>query len=551
MILRASSGFAALAALCLSGTALAGNADAGDRSSRGGEESRSGVAVNPYIEASQILVAQFSPEDDVVTYTQLAAGVDASISGRNNGGSISLRYERNIGYGDNIRSSDTLSGIARGYATIVPRVLTVEAGALAARTRVDGNGSASLNPIGGSDATSRIYSAYAGPNLHTSAGEAEINANYRIGYTRVETPGASFATSGSAPLDIFDDSVVQAANFHIATRPGEPLPVGLGIGGGWMREDISNFDQRVHDAHVRADVTVPVSHSLAVVGGIGYEDVEVSSRDALLDSSGFPVAGPDGRIVTDKASARRIAYDVSGLIWDVGVVWRPSRRTTLEASVGRRYDSATYYGSFDWAPTSRSRLGISVYDAIAGFGRQLNNTLANLPTQFSATRNSLTGDLGGCVASSEGNSCLAGAFGSIRSATFRSRGIAASYSASLGRMNAGVGAGYDRRRFIAAPGTVLAAANGVVDENYWVAFYLDGELGPGAGFSANTYANWLKSGFNNTGDVLAIGASAAYRRRLTGNLSARAALAIDHIDSTLSVDDVTAASALLGLRYDF
>jgi hypothetical protein len=141
--------------------------------------------------------------------------------------------------------------------------------------------------------------------------------------------------------------------------------------------------------------------------------------------------------------------------------------------------------------------------------------------------------------------------GSVRSATYRSRGIAASYSASLGRMNAGVGAGYDRRTFIAAPGTILAAANGVQDENYWVSFYLDGELGRNAGFSANTYANWLDSGFASTGDVLAVGASAAYRRQLLGGLSARAALALDHLDSSVADEDFTAASALVGLRYDF
>ena len=563
-----SSKIAPVAALCLAALCLAAPAAAQDRQAdkqtgrQGKNEPQQGrtsggppVQVAPYIEASQLLVVQFSPEDDVVTYTQIAAGVDAAITGRNNGGSVSVRYERNIAYGGTAAGSDTLSGVARGYATIIPLALTVEAGALAARSTLNGNGAASLTPIGAAigalDNSSQIYSVFAGPNLHAAAGDVELNANYRIGYTRVETDNALITPNGVRPIDIFDESTVQVANFHAATRPGQPLPVGLGIGGGWMQEDISNFDQRVRDAHVRADITVSVRRSLVVVAGIGYEDVEVSSRDALLDADGFPVTGPDGRIVTDASAPRQIAYDVSGLIWDVGVVWRPSRRTTLEATVGRRYDSATYHGSFDWAPTRRSRLGVSVYDAVAGFGGQLNNALANLPTRFSATRNSLTGDLGGCVASSEGNACLSGALGSIRSATFRSRGIAANYSASLGRMNAGVGAGYDRRKFIAAPGTALAAANGVIDENYWVTFYLDGELGSSAGYSANTYANWLRSGFNNTGDVFAIGASAAYRRSLTGRLSARAAVAIDHIDTAVSVDDITAASALLGLRYDF
>jgi hypothetical protein len=49
------------------------------------------LAVEPYIEASQILTAQVSPGNDVVTYTQLAAGVDASLNGPRSAGTVSLR----------------------------------------------------------------------------------------------------------------------------------------------------------------------------------------------------------------------------------------------------------------------------------------------------------------------------------------------------------------------------------------------------------------------------------------------------------------------------
>src|SRR5690606_39092115 len=122
----------------------------------------------------------------------------------------------------------------------------------------------------------------------------------------------------------------------------------------------------------------------ALVGGVGYEDVEVSSRDAVRDADGIPIVGSDGRFVTDDSVPRRIAYEASGLIWDVGVMWRPSTRTALEAHVGRRYDSTTYYGTFAWAPNSRSSVNVAVYDTISGFGGLLNTALASLPTQFTA-----------------------------------------------------------------------------------------------------------------------------------------------------------------------
>lgn len=533
--------------LCSAVLALAASANAQERDSSRTRQ----VRVAPYIEANQVLTAELSPGDDAVTYTQVAAGVDASVQGRNNGGSASIRYERSFGYDDTVPDSATLSGVARGYASVVPHALRVEAGALATRTRIDGSGGATVGTGRGDPAESRVYSAFAGPSVHTRAGDAEVNANYRIGYTRVEAPDAVPLAPGAQPVDLFDESVVQSAGVHVGTRPGAPLPVGVGVGAGYYQEDVSNLDQRVRDMHARADISVPLGPDLQAVAGIGYEDVEVSSRDAVRTPSGTPVIGPDGRFVTDSSAPRQLAYDVSGIIWDVGVMWRPSRRTSAEAHVGRRYDSMTYYGSFAWAPSSRSSVNLSVYDALQGFGGQINRALVALPTDFAANRNAITGDITGCVASLQGDNCLTGVLGSVRSAVFRGRGINASYARQIGRLSAGIGAGYDRRKFIAAPGTVLAAANGVIDENWWTAAYLSGRLDPRSSFALNAYASWFQSGFAGAGDATAIGASAAYRRYLIEGLSANAALGLDHLNSDLAGQDLTNASALLGLRYDF
>ena len=507
------------------------------------------TSIDPYIEANSIASWQISPGSDVVTYTQLAAGVDAAIVGRNNGGSVSVRYERNLAHQSGQPDSDTITGIARGYASIVPRVLTVEAGALASSTRVDAQGRSVINPIVDDNLSTQTYSIYAGPNLQTRAGDVEVSANYRIGYTRVEGPDFVTATGNSA--DLFDESVTHSANVRAGIRPGEPLPVGVGVGAGYYQEDVSNLDQRVRDAYVRGDVTVPITPTLALVAGAGIEDVEVSSRDALRDVSGTPVVGNDGRFITDEASPRIIAYEASGLIWDVGVVWSPSSRTQLEAHFGHRYDSETFYGSFSWQPSSRSNLSFAVYDGIQGFGGRLNNSLAALPTDFTAIRDPITGEINGCVNSLDGNGCLDGLLGSVRSSVFRGRGIVASYSRQVGRISASFGAGYDRRKFIGAPGTVLALADGVVDESYYLTAGVSGPVGQRASFSVNTYASWFDSGTAGAGDVRAIGSSASYTEQVFRNLSARAAVAVSMLDSDLAPDNFTTASALLGLRYDF
>ena len=510
---------------------------------------RGRMSIDPYIEFNNIAAWQISPVSDVVTYTQLAAGVDATINGRNNGGSVSLRYERNFAHQSDGADSDTITGLARGYASIIPRVLTVEAGALASSTRVDAQGRSVFNPIVDDNLSTQTYSVYAGPNLQTRAGDVDISANYRIGYTRVDGP--DFVTAGGTPADLFDDSITHSATVRAGTRPYRPFPVGVGVGAGFYQEDVSNLDQRVRDAYVRGDVTVPITPTLAFVAGVGVEDVEVSSRDALRDADGNPVIDTNGRFVTDPAAPRVIAYDASGLIWDVGVVWSPSSRTQLEAHFGHRYDSETFYGSFSWQPNRRSNLQIAVYDGIQGFGGRLNNAIAALPTDFSVIRDPITGELTGCVNTVDGNGCIDGLFGSLRSSVFRGRGVVASYSRQIGRMTAGIGAGYDRRRFIGAPGTVLELADGVVDESYYVTAGVSGPVGSRASFAINTFASWFDSGALGTDSVRAIGASGSYTEEIYRNLSARAAVAISMLDSDLAPDNFTTASALLGLRYDF
>ena len=521
------------------------------RASRGGGGSGGyGVRVTPYIEAAQLVTSQLSPGDDTLTYSILAAGVDGSVQGRNNGLAASLRYEHRFGWG-RAEDGDTISGLANGYATVVPGV-TMHAGGLAARSRVEANGAAVISPLDTTrDVVTQVYSVYAGPSVSTRAGPVAIDANYRIGYSKVETPDALIVTPGQAAVDVFDDSVVQLADVHAGVAPRTVLPVGIGAGAKYYREDVSNLDQRVEDFAARADVTVPVTNTLALVGGIGYEDVEVSGRDAVRDAGGNPVIGPDGRYVTDDSVPRVLAYDTSGLIWDVGVLWRPSRRTALEAHVGRRYGSTTYYGSFAFAPNPRSAFNVSVYDNVAGFGGQVARTLDALPTDFEVVRNPLSGGIGGCISSVEGGGCLSNALGSVRSSAFRARGVMASYNIGNARLGAGIGAGYDRRKFIGAPGTVLASANGVVDENTWLAGFVNYRLDRQSGIRGDVYANWFQSGSSLSGDGTALGASASYYRNLTRRLMATAALGVDGIDRDAPLVDEWIASALVGVRYSF
>ena len=509
------------------------------------------VVVQPYIEAAQVLSAELSPGSDVVTYTRLAAGVDAGVVGRNSAGSVSLRYERRIGYGD-VSDGDSITGIARGSVALVPRSLTFEAGALASRARVEGGGATTIGGNSVDDSsTSQIYSVYAGPSLQSNVGDLQVTGAYQIGYTRVEAPDAIVTAPGDDPVDLFDDSITHRANVRAGFAPNTVAPIGVGVGAGWNRQDVSNLDQRIDDRYVRADVTLPVSRTLALIGGVGYEDVEVSGRDAVRDGDGNPILGPDGRLVTDSGSPRQIAYQTDGLIWDAGVMWRPSSRTALQASVGRRYGSTTYYGSLSYAPNARTSVNVGVYDNLTGFGGTLIDNLANLPTEFQAFRNLLTGDLGGCVDSLEGGNCALGNLGSLRSTVFRNRGVTANISRNTGRTSYGIAGGYDRRSYVAAAGTALANVDGILDENYWVGAYANHQLDTRSSLAGNAYVNWFDSGFNSDGGGMGYSASLAYSRQIIQGLSGTAAVGVDGVDRDEYLIDYSNASALVGLRYSF
>lgn len=555
---------AALAALCatplhaqnLSYEPVDGEGASPEKSaSRGGVSLRGAgggarTTIRPYIEATQNVLYEITPGDDVLTYSTIAAGVDVALNGRRTQGAVSVRYERRISQSDRVADGDTVSGLARVKHDLIPQTLSVEAGGLAARTRVESNGASSLNPLANGDAVTQIYSLYAGPALSTHVGDVALAGSYMLGYTKVQQNDALRIAPGQGLTDIFDDSIAQSAQLSAGIAPGTVLPFGITATGAFYQEDISNLDQRVRDMRAGAQVTYPVTMDIALVGAVGYEDVSVSARDAVRDVNGDPIIGSDGRYVTDKSQARKIAYETDGLTWDAGVMWRPSRRTALSAFVGRRYDSTTYYGSFSYNPNERSSLTVVVYDNVSGFGGQVSRALRELPTDFEVNRDPFNGQISGCAIGSQSGGCVNNALSSVASSVFRARGVNATYARRIGRMQAGIGAGYIRRKYIARQDSVLGAANGLVDESYYVDAGLNGPIDRRSSFGVSAYAAWFHSGASSLGDVTSVGANAAYFRNLTDRLVATAAIGLDAVNRKVIEDEVI-ASGLVGLRYSF
>ncbi|MEO8723837.1 MAG: hypothetical protein ABI395_10020, partial [Sphingobium sp.] len=485
---------------------------------------------------------------DVLTYTSLAAGVDANIRNRRTEVQVSLRYEHQFGWNKNTPDQDVISGIASARVDVIRDKLNIEGGALATRVRADGLSGANNSLASSGGATSNVYSAYVGPTLTTHIGEMSVNAAYRLGYSRVEDK-VSVTAPGVAAQDSFSDSVYQSATASVGMQPGN-LPFGWSLGVGYDREDASQLDQRYEDKWVRADVTLPVSRTLAVVGGVGYEAIKISERDALRDSGGFPVVGSDGRFVTDKSSPRLLAYDNDGIIWDAGVLWRPSRRTSLEARVGRRYNSIHYVGSFSWQATSHSSFSLVYFDTIDSFGRALTGNLVALPSGFQAARNPFSGDLTGCVQGSQGGGqCFNDSLSGITTANYRHRGLAAQYSTRAGRWNWGAGLGYSQRKFLAPNAAIFASINGKKDENYYADLFLGRSFEDNSGLEGSLYANYFNGNLSGT-DVTNWGSYVTYHKTIGNRLSAQASLGLDAVDPQ-ELNEIITALGQIGLRYQF
>ena len=238
--------------------------------------------VHPYIEADQTVLANLKGAGgDVLTYTSVAIGVDATLTTSRTEVRADARYEHQFGWGKKAPDSDILSGLVMGRYAVIPKKLSIEGGALATRVRTDGLSSANGSLISAGDSVSHVFSAYAGPTLTTHIDDLSVNAAYRIGYTKLEDD-VNFNVGGVPAFGVFDESVYQTATASVGMQPG-PLPIGWALGAGWEREDASELDQRYQDKWVRADITVPITYTLALVGGVGYEDIKIDQRAALLD----------------------------------------------------------------------------------------------------------------------------------------------------------------------------------------------------------------------------------------------------------------------------
>jgi hypothetical protein len=510
------------------------------------------TSIHPYLEVDQVATMDFD-RGEVLTYTGVGGGVDANVATRRVQAMVSVNYQHRVGWNDRLKDHDVVSGLAAVHVDAVPGLLAFDAGAMAARTHADIRVPVPTARSIDSAGIAEVYSAYAGPTLSTHAGPVAVNASYRLGYVKVDDHSLAGAglPPGAPRVDRYSSSTVHNATVSVGMAPGE-LPFGWTVGAGYVREDMNRLDSKFEGKYVRGDIVFPVSPTFAVTGGIGYEWLQGSQRDFLRDpTTGLPVLTPGGNLIVDPSRPRLKTIDRNGEMWDVGFIWRPSRRTELQARGGWRYGGKSFTASLSHKINAHSALNAAVYDGVSSFGRLLVTDLNGLPTNFKPPSNGGGLSGAGCIFGNDPGTgaCFGDAFQSISNFNFRNRGASLRYSASRGPWSMGLGAGYANRKYL-APDSSLFALHGVTDQSFNLSGNLSRRLTARSGVDFDAYANWYDSGLANTDASFSAGLTGRYYRSIfRDNLQAQIAAGLY---TTQAGDfDASYGSILVGLRYTF
>lgn len=511
------------------------------------------TSIHPYVEVQQVFAADLSGNsNDAVTYTGLAAGVDATVQSAKIQGQLDYRYDHYFAWSDRYRDSDTHNGLANFVYQATPDI-SLQAAGIASRARGTLSQGTPGLLFGNVGNTQQVYAVQAGPSFNHRFGELDVAADYRFGWTRT--------TDGIGTVDLGPGQPLIQTNFttishtvdaSLGMRPGASgLPFGWTISGGYTRDEVHFLDEHFNDKFGRLDLVYPVTPTFALEGGVGYENGRASQAAILTDANGAVILDSHRHLRPDHSKPRLLSYDQDGLIWDVGVLWRPSPRTSLEIRGGRRYGERVVTGRLTYKVSPRASLEVVAYDDVQSFGRQLTAGIGGLPTAFSPDGLPIPSALSICVFGANGGQggCLS-ALNSVNSNFYRSRGVYGVLSGTRGSWSYGLGVSYDHRHYLAPDlGPNVTSFAGVREQSVTVNGTIGRRLSPVSSVSASAVASWYDTDFLGSGSYTAYGVVGTYSREFSRRLLGIASLSVSSGATGIGTNDDVVGAALLALRY--
>jgi uncharacterized protein (PEP-CTERM system associated) len=506
-----------------------------------------------FMDIRQVVEGQLhGPGEDDVTYTDISANLSAQISNRRIIASGTYRLSYRLPEAGEIDRSLNQDGVMRIQATVIDEWLSVDGGGIVTRSRVDPSGAAPASNVGNPKNLAQTYSAFVEPRLVHRFGQVGFSANYRYAYTQNESTQTDTGSTG--PLtDRFDSSVAQQLSMGLGMQRGD-LPFDWQLSGEYRHENSTNLAQHLRSINGNAQITWPLgSSAIALVGSGGYERQRTSQRRALIDPlTGVPVVGKGGKFIVDPASPRILTYEMDGLIGNVGVIWRPSQRTRLDARVGYRYGGLSVTASLEMRPSKRSGLSFDLSDTLETFGQGVSGGLASSGPDLDLGESSdPNSPFQGCLIGQQAGSgsCLGNALGQAASRSYRERKASFIYSLQARIWSFGMGGGYSRRTYNDDPNAPVSLAN-VVDQNFFGNLSVSRRLTRTSGVSFSLSGSYFMNGQIGASDVMNGSFGANYDRSFGRGIQMQASVAVDGSKQKDVPTDIS-GRAQLGLQYKF
>ncbi|MCA3255468.1 MAG: hypothetical protein INF91_07620 [Alphaproteobacteria bacterium] len=482
------------------------------------------VEVDPRVNVRQVLDLGLSG-DDTTTYTEVSAGLGVRIQTRRVNGTIDYSYGRRFTQKGDLTNDDRHNLTARTEFRVTDRSIAVDAGGFASLVNRDLGRGASFTPDADDNNLQQIYSAYVRPRIRLDISDiADLEASYRLGAFFVENRRATFSSTtpnDSIPGTPSSDSTNQQAVINIGNRE-RSRRLRWDLTGEVDIENIDLLAQRYRSYNGRFEAEYRLARKVGLLASVGYEDIRNTQLAFQTDILGRPIVGPDGSFVVDTARGRNILFDESGVTYQGGLIWTPSRRTKVDLRAGQRYGDLNLSAQASWRPSKRIGIDLSYGDNIQSFGRLLTQEVGGIPTSFLIPSSGFLAS-NGCILGTDPTTgtCIGNAVQSVTNAQFRNRQAQLVISGAKGRTRYAATAQVSQRRYLNSaalqtPG--LPAPDPAFlqrrDRSIALNLSLDQELRGGHSLGVNAFANRYSYALSQARRDTYVGASANWRYRL-------------------------------------
>ncbi len=414
------------------------------------------VRFAPHIDMHEILNIA-SAEDDQV-YAELSAGFDIKVTRRRVQAQLAYDFGRRFAQRGAVATQSRHSLTARGTADIVKGWLAIDAGAYAGLMTRDPRAGVAFS---GSDSNSNLTQTFSGfvePRFRREiGGAAVVEASYRLGVA--SAGGQSSATGaagggiglpgGDVPIDRTARSITQEARLKASGESGSRLRWSASAEA--VRENSRRLDQLHRTYRGTIETQFRITREFGLVATAGYEDIRNTEQAFLTDPTGRPIPDANGDFQVDPLMPRREVFSRSGVTYEAGIAWVPSRRSSLRVRYGKTNGGNSLNGEAEFRISSRLGITGTVQQGIESFGRLLTRDIAGIPTSFIINDRQAAG-LGDCVIGVDPatGSCIGNATQAVSSAQFRSQAGQLIVAGKTARLSYSLTGLYNRRRFLDA-----------------------------------------------------------------------------------------------------